>query len=343
MDLFTQVDDIRITKLDATDIELQTDKYLLLKSLLGEHELMYPSILKWFKEKVEPGIKIGQRTAYIGFNNDIPIASAVVKIGRVSKFCHLSIKENFKNQNIGELFFAMMALDVKRQAEEIYFTLPENLWETKEQFFKSFGFKEVSHSPTQYRKFENELISKAPFDLVWRNSLRKLPKIITAQINSSESIFSGILMSINPKFVDKILNKGKVVEIRKQFHKQYEGCRVTLYATHPSKQVCGYAKVEHVKHDSADNIWQQYESLLGCTKAEFDKYTGGREKVYAIFLTNVEPYKVPIPLTQLNYWLDENIAPPQSYYKLENNQHWAKAISIAEMLQGRFRTFTQLV
>jgi predicted transcriptional regulator len=118
---------------------------------------------------------------------------------------------------------------------------------------------------------------------------------------------------------------------------------VTLYATHPSKQVCGYAKVEHVKHDTPENLWNQYSGLLGCTKVEFDKYCNGHQKVYGIFLTNVEPYKVPIPLTQLNYWLDENISPPQSYYRLENNQHWAKAISIAEMLQGRFRTFTQLI
>ena len=343
MDLFTQVDDIRISKLDALDVELKTDTYHLFRNLLREHENMYPSILKWFKDKVEPGIKSNQRVAYIGFNNNVPIASAVVLIDKTSKFCHLSIKEDFQNQNIGELFFAMMALDVKRQAEEIYFTLPENLWCNKETFFKSFGFREVSQSKTQYRNFEKELISKAPFDLVWKNALRKLPKIITAQINATESIFNGILMSINPKYIEKIFANQKVIEVRRKFNKQFEGCRVTLYATSPSKQICGYAKIHLVKHDKPQKIWEQYEHLLGCTKNEFDRYSEGCERIYAIFLANIESYKNPIPFTQLNYLLDHQITPPQSYYKLHTNQHWAKAISIAEMLQGRFRTFTQLV
>ena len=94
----------------------------------------------WLKNKVLPGIKAGERAAYIGFDNNNPIISSVVKKDKHSKFCHLHIDDDFQNKHIGDLFFILMTLQVKRFAKEVHFTLPEGLWYRKQEFFKSFGF-----------------------------------------------------------------------------------------------------------------------------------------------------------------------------------------------------------
>ncbi|HNP96492.1 MAG TPA: hypothetical protein PKJ63_12715, partial [Cyclobacteriaceae bacterium] len=58
-------------------------------------------------------------------------------------------------------------------------------------------------------------------------------------------------------------------------------------------------------------------------------------------LSNVSPYRSPIFLNQLSFFLNQNLTPPQSYARLKDNKNWINAISIAELLQGKFSTFVQ--
>jgi len=82
---------------------------------------------------------------------------------------------------------------------------------------------------------------------------------------------------------------------------------------------------------------------LGCSKIEFDNYTAGLNKVFAIQLSNVNPYKSPMLLSQLSWFLDKKLIPPQSYSSMKENRNWLHAISIADLLHGKFKTITQMV
>ena len=142
-DLFSIKDDIKIKNINYRDIILKSDDAELLKKLIAENEPMYPSIDNWYRQKVIPGLKSLERSAFIGYFNNKPMITAITKKGKNSKFCHLRIGKDFQNIKLGDLFFCIMAFEVRNWAKEIHFTLPESLWYEKKEFFKSFGFNHV--------------------------------------------------------------------------------------------------------------------------------------------------------------------------------------------------------
>src|SRR3984885_11277542 len=170
MDLFTSEANLEIVKINRGDVILNSDTLKLFKISILKHEEMYPKISLWLKNKVLPGIENGERIAYLGLYNGEPVVTAVVKIGSSSKFCHLHIEKKFQDKSIGELFFAMMIVDVRHRAQSIHFTLPESLWEDEKGFFSSFGFEQAKKSKTQYRKSEEELSCNSTFKKVWERS-----------------------------------------------------------------------------------------------------------------------------------------------------------------------------
>ena len=339
--LFETESDLRIIRIDNSAVSERTDNLDLLYSQIIKHEELYPEIGKWLETKVIPGIKSEQRIAYVGLNNNEPVVSAILKLGVSSKICHLHIDDELRNQHLGDLFFSMMALDAKRRAERIHFTLPESLWVEKRGFFKSFGFKDAEKSFRQYRSTKDELWSSASFKVVWGNVLRKLPKIIQSLTKVHNSIFSGILMSIKPKYVARIQSGEKTVEIRKQFSMKWQGCRVTIYSSTPEQALYGYATIEKIRKGTPEEIWSLYGEYIGGTRKEFKSYTASKKEVYAIFLKDFQPYLSPVFLSHISFLL-ENKTPsaPESYLSLEKNEIWARAVSIAELLHNRFWIYT---
>jgi len=340
INLFQKKSNLKIYQLQPKDIADQTDYFKDFKNLILEHEDMYPKIDKWFKNKVTDGIIDNERIAYIGYSDDNPLVSSVVKRGVDAKFCHLNINENNQDSGIGDLFFSLMTLSLRHQTSSIHFTLPENLWEQRKAFFKSFGFKNISKSNIQYRTGTEELRNVASFNDVWRNTLTKLPKIISNFTFYDENIFSGLLMSIKPEYLKLIEDKEKYVEIRRSFHSKWENHRVTLYSSSPSKAIQGYATIKNVNIDTPKNIWNNFENQLGCSKNEFNAYTQGADKIYAITLNDYNKYDFPILLSQLQHLLGKDLRPPQSYQSIKSNKRWQQAISISEMLHNRFPLYT---
>lgn len=334
--------DFRIVKLNKFDALFESDHLISLKELVLQSDNMYPNIIKWFNEKVITGIKNDNRVGYVGYLNDKPIVSAIVKLGVDSKFCHLKIGEEFQDENLGNVFFTLMALETRQKANQIHFTLPESLWETKREFFKSFGFNDAAPADDQYRLFDQEFKCVASFSKVWDSVIKKLPKL--------HSLFSSIggynlntqlILSIHPKYADMILSGNKRVEIRKKFSLKWSGLRINLYSTKPMQSIVGEAKIRFIDENSSSKIWDKYSTEIGCSKEEYDDYVNSDEKtdtnVYAIGLDEVLPYNHPIPISQLSHILNEDLTPPQSYCSLDNNQKWSDAITIATLLHSQLR------
>jgi len=341
--LFATESNLKIVRLNVDDVIFSTDNVKLLSQQIAQHEVLYPKINEWVKTKVFPGVKSGNRVVYIGLNNEEPVVSAILKLGEKTKICHLHIDHKIQNQNLGDLFFSMMALDAQRRANKVYFTLPESLWENKKDFFTSFGFKNVQRSFRQYRSFEEELWSSTSFQVMWKKTLEKLPKIITSLTKTHDNIFNGILMSIKPEFVEKIHIGEKIVEIRKKFSMKWRDCRVTIYSSTPDQAIYGYATIERIKKDTPEKIWSEFGAHIGSTKKDFNEYTSCSREIYAISLKNFEPYLNPVYLRQIESLLNEELRPPQSYLSLDNNENWAKAVSIAELLHNRFWIYRLII
>jgi predicted transcriptional regulator len=340
-DLFTIENKIEIVEVKASDILKESAQFKSARELICKHEEKYPDIKKWFDKKVLPDIENQERALYVGFNNEIPIATAVVKKGEDSKFCHLHIDEEMRHQNIGDVFFILMSMFIKRYAKRVHFSLPEGLWEEKKIFFNSFGFNEIKKYKTQYRNGEEELTSSADFSLLWQNILIKLPTLINQFIPHPDSPLNGIVMSIHPNYSKQIMNGEKIIEIRKKFNAKWKNHIVTIYSSSPVKEIIGYAKIKNIVEDNPDAIWSKHSNELGCSKSEFDGYTKGAEKIYAIYLSDINKFHNNLSLNYLSNFFEKTIYPPQSYNSVKDTE-WKNIISVAEILHGRYSCFSQV-
>ena len=204
--LFAPTPSFRILEIGESDARKKTDGLSILRNLLLANESMYPTIGRWYSDKVVSGLISSERVAYVAFENDTPIASAVLKRGEHAKFCHLRIHENFRDLDLGQMFFTQMTLEVRGRAKEIHFTLPESLWYEKSHFFQSFGFTTAVRASRQYRNGEAELSCAAPLALVWSKVLQKLPRLLDQFSPGGYSLANKLVMSMHPDYADLVFS-----------------------------------------------------------------------------------------------------------------------------------------
>ena len=161
--LLPEVKNFSLVRITSTDVRRKTDWAIDFKRLILQNEVMYPAIEEWLERRAFSGIMSGERVGYIGLCDETPVASAIVKKGAVSKFCHLKLDDTVQDQGLGEFFFVLMALETRGRANRVNFSLPENLWDREKDFFGSFGFNDAVVAKRQYRFFEEELFCSAPF------------------------------------------------------------------------------------------------------------------------------------------------------------------------------------
>jgi predicted transcriptional regulator len=330
-------DNFRLARIGEIDARHKTDDFFSLRKLVFQSETSYPRIGKWFDGRVLSGLRTGERTGFVGLVNDIPVAAAILRRGITAKFCHLKVDESMRGRSLGDLFFSLMALEIRQRTQNIHFTLPESVWEDRKSFFHSFSFQSVKKSDRQYRLFDTELHSSSTFQSVFEASKKRIPRLFGQLAIGNHSLLTGAVLAIHPTHLEKIFSGEKTIEIRTRFSNQWEGKRASLYATSPISGIAGEATIERVITASPDKIWEHFGHLVGCDRQDFESYAGGRERIYALVLSGVQEFADPIPLQQLSYLLNLNLSAPQSYLSLENNDGWLSAVTLAAALQGSIR------
>lgn len=324
---------VSLQVLDESNRKTSDALISVLRNLISANENMYPGIDRWFSKKVLAGLRSGERKAYLAFQDEKPIAAAILKFGVSTKLCHLWINEEHREFSLGQLLLTQMTLDALDRAEEIHFTLPETLWASKKGFFRSFGFMRAKRTSLQYRKAEAELACSAPVSTVYSAVMKKVSGLLK---RLSLSKFPGqpdLVMSVRPSFAEKILNGSKPIEIRKHFPDKWANHEIALYATKPVGSLVGKAEVESVTRGQPAEIWSCFESKLGCSKLDFDAYVGDAEEIAAIRLRNVCAYHHPVRLDKMASLLGEALIPPQSYFGFnsDRSKNWLKAVYLANL------------
>jgi predicted transcriptional regulator len=335
-DLGLPQDQFRLVRIGADDARDRNDDFLTLREYVLRSEEAYPHIARWFDSKVTEGLRSGQRCGFVGLLNERPVATAVLKRGEISKFCHLKIDESVRGRSLGDLFFTLMTLDVRHRAKHVRFTLPESLWESRRAFFDAYTFTRAEKAGRQYRLFDKELYSETRFPELFAASKLKLPAVFGELAIGNHSLLTGAVLAVQPGPLEKILDGEKTVEIRTRFSKRWEHHRISLYATHPICGLAGEATVTRVIEGVPDRIWEHFGPLAGCTHGEYLAYVGERERVSAILLSNVRAFTDPVPLAQLSALLGIKLTAPQSYLSLENPD-WLTAVALAAALQGSIK------
>lgn len=336
-------ENFQIVRLAEGDVRCKSDHLANFADLILANQQMYPEIERWYQNKVLPGIRQEERVAFVGYLDEKPAVSAVVKKGDNAKFCHLRIHEALRDSNLGEMFFSIMALEIKDLAKNIHFTLPESLWQQKGGFFQSFGFESAELAEDQYRLFDRELACSATFPMVWNSVLHKMPKLAHTYLSGGFAGDNQLLMSVKPEFAERIMSRKKTVELRRKFSTRWIGHRINIYASAPVMSLMGEARIAGVVMNKPEIIWERFHEQIGCSRAEFDAYVAGTNEMYAIELEDVQAYRARLPLVQMSHWTSGNLTPPQSYLTLEKNKPWAKVVSIAAYLHGCFRSTKSLV
>jgi len=338
--LFPLAASFRIVRLGEADARCDSDELKTLTNLVGSSEEMYPSIRRWLREKVVPGLRSSERAAWVAYEGEEPIAAAVLKLGQDAKFCHLKIKRDLQDMDLGRLFFTLMTLEARHIAKEVHFTLPESLWESKSGFFQSFGFAQAFESSKQYRNGDAEFVCAAPLRVVLPAALGRLPALMRKFSVGGYALGGDLLVSMKPKYAERVLSGNKIVEIRKRFSERWVGCKAVLYSSSPQQAIVGEATVRSVSSGAPEDVWSRFQSGLGCTSSEFSAYVGPAQVVSAVELDDVFPYKEPVSLSQISHLLglEEDLKPPQSYcdLRLDKGQGaWANAAAVASVLHGR--------
>ena len=189
-------DNFRLVRIGAIDAQYRTDDYLSLREYILRSEDSYPNIARWFDSKVTNGLRTTERVGLVGLLNEQAVAAAVLKRGQISKFCHLKLDKSARSKSLGDLFFALMALDVRDKAKSVRFTLPESVWEDRKAFFNAFNFSYAERASRQYRLFDTELYSQTHFTNLFEATKIKIPKLFGQLAIGNHSLLTDAVLAL---------------------------------------------------------------------------------------------------------------------------------------------------
>ncbi|MBP7902159.1 MAG: hypothetical protein KA015_05030 [Spirochaetes bacterium] len=124
-----------------------------------------------------------------------------------------------------------------------------------------------------------------------------------------------VLISIKPKYVDKIINGSKKIEYRKILFKASSVNKIYVYSSFPVKKIIGYFKYDGFICNSPELLWSLTESISGISKEFFFNYFKNKSKAYGLFVNNFYQFIEPID----PYIVDNNFKPPQSFMYIEED------------------------
>lgn len=326
--------DISVVRLGPADVMGRTDSLVEFERLVLDCSPFYPAIDSWLDAKVRPGIVSGGRVAYVAFADHVPIATAVVKPGVDTKFCHLRVVPEYQDAHLGEFFFARMAIDASFVAERFHFTLPRRLWRAEGPFFRSFAFEDARVARRQYRSGDVELEAAGPASNVLAVAQGKLAKLAHLATASGLSLDPQLLISIKPRWADAVFSGRKRVEIRRTFSCDWAQQRACFYVSRPRRVLIGDALIADVVAAPPAQIWRRFSGELDCSFDEFSAYTSGKESVFALVIVDARKYRREVDLAALARLTSSTLRPPVSHRRLDSRSPWGRAVSLAALLNG---------
>lgn len=178
--------------------------------------------------------------------------------------------------------------------------------------------------------------------------MTQTPTESRAELEESPDERFGLLMSIQPRFADAILDGTKTVELRRKPPRN-EPDVVIIYSSGKARAVLGVARLKGVHTSTPEDIWSKFGWTAGVSRAEFDEYFAGSPTASALELDQPRRGARQVPLVRLR---EIGLEPPQSWRYVErqtatrlldsldpqpNTQRSSGAKSFARVVPGIFR------
>lgn len=128
---------------------------------------------------------------------------------------------------------------------------------------------------------------------------------------------NSILISINPIYVERILNGTKRYEYRRILA-QREVKSLIIYSTWPIKEIVGEVEVLETVEMAPSSLWEKTKKNAGISRNKYREYFRGQNKAYAYVLGQVTKYEVGKRLIDIGIE-----KAPQSFLYLKQEQYEA--------------------
>lgn len=123
------------------------------------------------------------------------------------------------------------------------------------------------------------------------------------------------LLSIKPRYADKILSGEKQYEFRKTcFQNPSQVETVLIYATNPVKRITGWFSISQIIEAAPEELWNRFGEKSGIQdRARFMDYFSNVSQGYAFEVDNAEELEHSVN----PYEAIEDFHPPVSFYYLD--------------------------
>jgi predicted transcriptional regulator len=138
-----------------------------------------------------------------------------------------------------------------------------------------------------------------------------------------------ILISVERKYVARMLSGSKTIELRRRALRVSIGTMVWIYSTAPHALVDAVARVETIVSGPPRNLWETYKERTGVTREEFDNYFLKTNIGWGVILRDIQPLRAAVTLTALRRHT-RMFHPPQFFMRLQ------EGCNTLELLQNNF-------
>jgi len=126
-----------------------------------------------------------------------------------------------------------------------------------------------------------------------------------------------VLLSIKPKYVERIFQGEKKYEFRKRIFTREDINRVYIYCTSPVKKIVASFSIKEIKEGTPEELWKKLKDQAGIGEEDFFNYFRNKNKGYAIRISNLN--KLEDAIDPKNIYSD--FTAPQSFCYTEKSFH----------------------
>lgn len=147
-----------------------------------------------------------------------------------------------------------------------------------------------------------------------------------------------ILISLEARHAENILQGSKLVEFRRRKMNVNPGVTIWIYAKLPVGSIVGCATIAAVRTHAPSTLWRKFGSLSGISRSEFFDYFDGITQGTALELTNCRRLYSSVSLESLRCFCS-GFHPPQFFTRLKQGAPLLAAISQAavQLPAGAYR------
>jgi predicted transcriptional regulator len=132
----------------------------------------------------------------------------------------------------------------------------------------------------------------------------------TEQDPTTGIVDRALLISIQPRYANAILDGTKTIELRRTMPTLEADALALIYSSSPTKALVGWATIKQIFRATPTALWREHKLSTGVTAAEFKDYFEGRTKAYGLHLSEVGRAERDVRLAELRTY---GLEPPQSW------------------------------